>query len=335
MRYIRQVSPGDNALAALCNLIYCLKIKVTASYLKGIKYHKDYPSLLALVDYLEDLSVDSLAVKLDSHQLSEIPYPAIAHLHKNNGHFVVLQKCDNGYIQYLDPEIGTVNEKVDEFKKKWTGITLLVQVTEKSGEENYSKKRKIEIVRTLNGYLSVSLFIISLVFSLMLISSVYIPIFILKAIGLVFCLILLQKQFGSMNSYLSSFCKLGSKSDCDAVINSTASKFFGLLHLSELGVLYFLGNIILIVHSGFIGVQIDGALVVLNLFVLPFTLFSVYYQKIVIKKWCPLCIIVMGVFWIEFYLLWQPLSKLTVSATGLYLALLIFSLLLAIWLSVR
>ncbi len=333
MRIFYQNDQSDNAHATFCNLLISLGIKSTRKYLTQIKVHPNYPSLLAITDCLNDLGVASLATRINEEQLKEIPYPAIAHLHKNNGHFVVLKQLADKKMHYIDPEAGVVIEPVEEFEKKWTGVALLVEAKEKSGEADYKQKRKSEIFSSGSLYLSGSLVSVMLLWSAFILGPLLL--YFLKVLGFIICMLLLQKQFGGGNTYIAAICRIGSKTDCDAVIHSPASRLFGLIHLSEIGLWYFFGGSLWLALSTIVGAPGTGVLLLLNILALPLSLFSIYYQGWVIKKWCPLCLIVMGIFWVEFFLLWPPLSKLFVSVTGLYLVFVSFSLPLAFWLAVR
>jgi uncharacterized membrane protein/glutaredoxin len=335
MKIYKQYNPSENALVAFKDLLHHIDVIITSVSLELLRNHPEYPSLNSIRDVLFGINISSLGVKLSNHQLSEIPYPAIAHFHKNNGHFVVLQKLQDKSMHYIDPEVGLVKEPLEEFEKKWSGVALLDQANEKSGEVNYKENRKVEIFNKANQFGVYALIGILLLLPAALLPSISLPVYIIKILGGLFCFMLLQKQFGNTNSYISAFCALGSKSNCDNVIHSPASKLFGLIHLSELGVLYFAGSLILIALSAFSGKPFQGTLFILNLLMLPFTVLSIYYQWKVIKTWCPLCIAVMAILWFEFLALqFIPIAQVF-SFSALYLAFFSFSLPLIFWLTVR
>ena len=177
---------------------------------------------------------------------------------------------------------------------------MLVLATEKSGEENYESKRRFEVFN------SVSIFSVwALLTTLILLPLPHLiwPLAIiygLKIVGGTLSLYLLRKQFGGKNSAVDAFCKMGGKSDCDAVIFSPASKVFGFIHLSEIGALYFTGGVLSIVLGVLSTYSLPSLLFVLSASALPFTPFAIYYQGWVIKRWCPLCLAVIGVLWLEF-----------------------------------
>ena len=122
----------------------------------------------------------------------------------------------------------------------------------------------------------------------------------LKIIGLGTSIFLIIGKLG--HPWFDKVCFKGDKLDCQAVIESPAAAFFGVIHTADLGGIYFSGGIILICFSllnphFFHQVYL---LAVLNVLTLPYTIFSVVYQAFVVKRWCALCLIVQLIFWLEF-----------------------------------
>jgi uncharacterized membrane protein/thiol-disulfide isomerase/thioredoxin len=335
MKIVKQSRHVTSAYASIANLVRDLNLRLSASALKQIEQHPAYPSLSSISDTLTDWQIENLAINSSIEQLKEIPYPAIAHLSKNNGHFVVLQKLDGELLNYIDPEIGLVKESLQNFEKKWTGVVLLVQANKKSGEENYQQKRRQEIFHKVSLVTVGVLAILLALLPLSIIPLYLLSIYVLKIIGSVLCYSLLQKQFGGGNATINAFCKMGGKSDCDSVINSPASTIFGV-HLSEIGFWYFIGGLLSIVIGALANESsLLGSLSVLSAVVLPFSLFAVYYQGWVIKKWCPLCLAVMGVFWLEVITHFIIGNPLAMTWKSLSIAFVGFSIPLIFWLSVR
>jgi len=126
-------------------------------------------------------------------------------------------------------------------------------------------------------------------------------ILLLKAVGLLASYLLV---LGSLRvPFFKRFCPTSPWFDCQLVIDSPAGKIFGLVHAADLGVLYFAGTLLVLVSSAFSPDFYYHALYLgaLNLFTLPYTLFSVAYQAFKVRRWCALCLIVQAVFWLEFW----------------------------------
>jgi uncharacterized membrane protein len=128
-----------------------------------------------------------------------------------------------------------------------------------------------------------------------------IPIILYKTMGLAASIFLVLGELG--HKIFDRVCIHGDHLDCYAVMNSPAAKLMGRIPMADLGVLYFSGGIILIGFSVVNPYFFDQIflLSILNLLTLPYTFFSVTYQGFIIKKWCPLCLIVQLTFWLEFF----------------------------------
>jgi uncharacterized membrane protein len=334
MRIIKQLTLNQNAYAAVANLVDQLNLRVSHNGLKQIESHVDYPSLSSISDTLKTWNVENLAINSSVEQLKEIPYPAIAHLSKNNGHFVVLKKLVEDKLEYIDPEVGLVTEPIKEFEQKWTGVTLLVEKNSKSGEDGYEIKRREEIFQQVSQVTAIVLSVILVLLPFFILPFKLLSIYILKIVGVFLASLLLQKQFGGKNSSVDAFCKMGGNSDCDSVINSAASKLFGVVHLSEIGFLYFLGGLLSIVFSIF-STPLFSLLFLFSILSIPFSFFTIYYQALVVKKWCPLCLAVMVVLWLEFAAHLIVGTGWSLNSSALAATFLGFSLPAIFWLSVR
>jgi protein-disulfide isomerase len=77
------------------------------------------------------------------------------------------------------------------------------------------------------------------------------------------------------------------------VLESDAAKLWGVFGWSEIGLGYFAANGLLIL---FLPSWIPF-LAILNLFTLPYSFWSVWYQKFKAKQWCPLCLMVQALLW--------------------------------------
>lgn len=164
--------------------------------------------------------------------------------------------------------------------------------------------------------------------------------------------LLLLKTFGLGCSYLlvlgsldapvfNRFCPRGKWFDCHRVIESPAGKPLGLVHMADLGILYFGGSLLLLGWSACAGHLYHHIIYlgILNLAALLYTPFSVLYQALKVKKWCAICLLVLLVFWLEFsqffpYLFQYPVQT-QITPELLVPLLAFFALTGAIWLVIR
>nr|MCU0448009.1 cysteine peptidase family C39 domain-containing protein [Microscillaceae bacterium] len=311
-KYYQQTDLENNAYAVLHNLFLRLQIPFTNSYLSSeLKNHPAYPSLQAIQDTLHEYQVDNLAVQIGIEQLPALEFPAIAHLHTEGGYFVLLQSIDNQLVTYLDPAKGKIQVPIAEFAQQWSGAVLMAVANEQSGEPNYSQNKQRERNNKTNNYLIISS--LAILFSLILASAATWQAFgflLSSCLGLGLSSLLLTSQLGNAPELVQQVCHLTRQTNCEAVLQSSASKLFGWLSWAEVGFLYFAGMILsifwanLTAHSS----PIFSILAVLSVLALPYTVFSVYYQALVVRVWCPLCVLVQAVLWVNFGLLFNYLN---------------------------
>ncbi|MFD2520204.1 vitamin K epoxide reductase family protein [Emticicia soli] len=295
-----------NAFEALLQVIKLSKVKVTTQSLKRAFHQHPYATtLIGLSDILAEFKVANLATRLLPEQLNQIPLPAIAYFEGNGGTFVTVTKAENDTIEWRHEKEGIIKEPIHEFMFKWHGITLIVEPDESSGELDYSKKRKEEILETLRIPFVITVLIACLGIILYKITKQYNfeengPLYTLlltKFIGIIVSGMLVWYSIDTGNSFLKSVCQFNSKSNCNNILSSNAAKLFGWLSWADIGLLYFTGSFltILLFHDAatytllqYLGVS-AGA----------YTFWSVYYQFFIAKEWCPLCMAVQVLLWLE------------------------------------
>ena len=115
--------------------------------------------------------------------------------------------------------------------------------------------------------------------------------FVLYVAGLFTSLLLLLKTHGFHNRMLDRFCGNNSEGDdCLAVIGSKRAFLIGEISWSDIGIIYFLTLIMMLLVFPFDG---NEAIFMWSAFLaLPYPVFSVYYQWKVIRSWCRLCLMV-------------------------------------------
>lgn len=94
---------------------------------------------------------------------------------------------------------------------------------------------------------------------------------------------------------------------CDAVLNSKASKLFGIIKMSDIGIVYFMGGLVLLLFSFYGMTEVQKTLDMtsfLSVCSFPYIIFSLSYQRLKVKKWCPLCLGVLTVLLLENILGW-------------------------------
>lgn len=276
-----------------------------------VENHPDYPSLLSLSDALDEWQVDNAALQLGSvEQLRELPTPFVACLTGQGNYYSLVQTVTNGAVRFVEPVTRQPQtETLEEFSKHWSGVVLLAEKTEQSGELDYRTNRRQEIVENLRwpsiligAFLVIGVSLLTIGKSIILSGWLWL---LANTVGLGLSLLLVQKQLGHANSLTDRLCKVAGKAGCDEVLNSPAATIAGILPWSDVGLLYFSGSLLLSLVAGFQPAlwPLVGALALLAL---PYTAFSLYYQGFVARQWCILCLGVQGVLLAEGVLaVWQ------------------------------
>ncbi len=277
-----------------------LKVRYTFEYTS--KLYKEHPhrnNLYGLSSILSLYGIENHGIQIKNKELlSKIDTPFITFVHNS---FVMVKECKNGKVRYLWRD-KWITLAIDEFINNWSGILLLAEPNSKSIEPNYYQNKKKE---SINRFFFICLnFILLLGFSLMgwqsgLWNSVdgLILIFFLF-LGVCICFLLLQKQMRVQSQYIDKLCTLFKRSDCNNVLESDASKVFGLFSWSELGFSYFVSTLFICLLSPILIPYCAW----INVLALPYTLWSIWYQKYKVKQWCPLCLMVMCILWILFFI---------------------------------
>lgn len=270
-----------------------LGIKVSGKYLKQqLQTHPEYPSMLCITDTLESLGIEHAAVQIEKEHLPEIPVPFLAHLTGNGGEWVMVKNRDN------------LDQQFPEFYERWKGTVLAAEKTK--GWHNTDNERELKKER--NGNLQVLVFvsIVSLlvVTALITVGTIFDACILLSAAaGILVGWLIETKDLGINNVLADQVC--GVKADCNAVIHSKAAKLPGGLKWGDIGLIWFSFQFLFLLSSVLSGKtqEANYLLSLCTLFYFPIACFSLFYQWRVAKKWCRLCLIVVGIMIVQSLLL--------------------------------
>lgn len=242
--------------------------------------HPNYPSLFAVTDTLSYLSIDNLAIKIPKEQFAELPE-----------YFLSIYKEELALIKKENSLVLVENEKgkrqiisSDEFLKEWSQIVVVIE----SNTELNNFKLKNSYSKWVSYLLPVALLVFLSVY-LFNFSEFNFFVLILTLIGLVISVLILQEKFGIKTEIGSKLCNVSAKASCEFVIKSNKSEIFKGLSFYDLPILFF--------GTNFTALLIDPInssllIVALSLVSIPFLGYSIWLQKISLKKWCFLCLVV-------------------------------------------
>lgn len=282
-------------------LCQALHIKLTKRLLcKELEEHPDFPSLGAVKDVFGKFNISSIALKLeDKSNIEKIEGCFLAQIIdiKNNSNlFAIIYSQDEDKLNWYNP-IKKKKELIDRdvFLDLFTGYIFYAEPNKNSGDREYSYTRKKENQSNMFSILlSVSIFSY-LLFSLFLIKTnfvkIYFVVFILfLLLGGVITALMLLYVYDKNSPTLRKICNSSRKVNCLAVLSSKGSKIWGV-PWTVIGFSYYLGLLFSLLINSF-STNIFVTVSYFNLLSLPYIIYSVYYQKFIIKQWCILCLLV-------------------------------------------
>lgn len=265
-----------------------------------LEQHPDYPSLLSLGDTLDRYHIENAALRIDAEQLALLQVPYIAHLRTHGGTFVLVESATDETFIYRNEKGKRITETREDFLKKWSGVVFIAEPTEASGEKDYAAKRKKEQLESLRWPLIIAGFALLTIAGIFQSPNLSSGLLLgLKAIGVLLTALLLSVQYGKPNDFTDSLCHLNNHTDCNHILTSPAAKITPWLGWSEVGFFYFMGGWISLTLNPSPNGEGFNILVILSMLALPYTFWSIWYQWRVAKQWCPLCVTVQVVIWVE------------------------------------
>jgi len=338
----------NNSFLVLKNLTHQLDVPINDSTIEEtLQAHPDYPSALSICDALTEWKIDNQGVQLAPEDLPKINLPAMLSLHGGGGKlFVILFKLDDKQVHYLDMAEGWTTSSIERFTERWSGVAILVEANENSGEKDYAINRKKEIVNNLRLPFMITALLALIVgtaatgyLTHFAAITTWLPLLLIKSLGIGLGTLLMIEHLDKRNPTVKKLCGFSSKTSCKDVTESPAGTLFGWLSMGEVGLFYFIGGFLALVFSLF-ATDMQTVLVflaILTLTTLPYTLFSIVYQATVVKKYCPLCVGVMILFWVEFAIFAStlPLEMPPLTVNAIILILWGFLLPIIVWLGFK
>ena len=247
--------------------------------------HPNYPSVFAITDTLDLLSIENIAIKVPKEQLGELPDSFLAIFKRD---LVLVAKHKNGVI--LENEKGIKsNLTIDDFCKDWEGIIIAIEPN-----QTINTKVKSNAKWFLYCIPVVTLVALSIGYNNYSISSA-IQLFT-SLLGVIISVFIVQEKFGLKNEIVSKFCNISTNTSCDSVIQSEKGSINKLMSFTDLPLLFFSINMLSIILNPIYSSKIIG---VLSLASFPVIAYSIWLQKIQIKKWCMLCLMVSAIIIIQ------------------------------------
>lgn len=239
--------------------------------------HPNYPSAFAITDTLDSLSIPNVAIKIPKEQFVELPDSFLTLFKKS---MVLVLKTDiNVTIEFEDGKVR--NLSFNEFLTDWDQIVIAIEPN-----EAVKVARKSFNIKRLRYFAPV---IVLVAFSLIYneYSTTSLILLLTSLLGLGTAVLILQEKFGYANGMVSKICTINSNTSCNSVIKSDSGKKW--IQFSDLPFLFFGISVMSIIIQ-----PKDAAIIVgmISMLSLPVILYSIWLQKVQLKKWCVLCLMV-------------------------------------------
>ena len=261
--------------------------------------HPSYPSLHSLTGVLTHLGIDNVAAQLDvtAEMLQQLPDRFLCTLNNASNLFMVSKQKEGVQVSDFDKDAITFSN--DEFLRSWSGIAVLLSNEQEFNSQTTGSSRLFQY-----RYL---IFLITgcTVFFLHLPSWQLSAHFLLSVLGLFVSYLFVRQEFGDASPFLKKICGNESDNGCSAVLDSAGSMLFKYIKLSDLSGAYFTSLILLEIAHYYISLEALPLLALLSLLVLPITLYSIYYQGFILKTWCRLCLMAVGILWVQSAILYN------------------------------
>lgn len=268
-------------------------------------------SFFSLQMFLQKYNIATSGIRvINKHDLQQLTVPFVAVW--NNSWIVVKNIKENVvFFSMYGQHTIQMNIVIDEFIKEWDGTALAISELTNArdgGLDSYNEKSRF--IKDWSIIFCLAIMVTMSIFYNIENASGYTVLFI-NALGCFISVLLLQRQLHIPNKLSEKICGLVRESHCEKVIESNGATIFGLVKLSEVGFGFFLTNMIyLLISSKYI-----SWLALYSLCVLPFSFWSIWYQKFRAKSWCMLCIFTLFLMWLQagVYLVSDVFSMLSMN----------------------
>lgn len=275
--------------------------------------HPNYPSLYAITDSLNLLSIENAAVKISKEQFIELPNTFLAVY--NQDLVFVTKETD---VVVIENEVGkklTINSI--EFLANWNEVVVLIEPNTIS-----AVKKEGKYLRGIIPFLPVlALISVSIFFNNYTLNSLVL--LITSILGLVVSVFVVQEKLGIKNEVASKLCSINTNASCNSVIKSNTNWVSKWMDFSDLPLLFFsISTISILIFPN------DSSLIVgiISVLAIPVILYSVWLQKMVLKKWCVLCLIVASIITIQAVFFGLRINSLQTLNNINFFGLLFFSI---------
>lgn len=240
--------------------------------------HPNYPSVYAITDTLDLLAIENIAVKIPKEQFHDLPEQFLTFLNKE---FVLVTKSHQKIAVETQSKKKSLSS--DDFLMDWDGVVIAVEPNlEAEAASTSFDFQNLKYVLPI-----IALIALGLIKNGFALETVFFT--ITSLLGFLAGIFIVQESFGIKNQAVSKMCNMSAEVSCSKVIRSDNGKIFNKINFSELPMMFFgiSCTALLFLFDAVVG--IIGWLSILSL---PVVTYTIWMQKVQLKKWCTLCLMV-------------------------------------------
>lgn len=275
-----------------------LKVRYTDAGLKdALSSTPRASSMLGLGAVLLKYGIPNKCVRIvDKADLAHVDTPCIVYFHRT---FAIVESVTESGVSLVTSTGMRQQVPLENFFSLWDGVLMLLSVEDYSGEADYAAHRRTALLSRLK----LTALAVCIVLAVALVAfanplstrPLWWALVLVNAVGVGVSCMLLAKQLHIPVKLVDRICGFAKSSGCDDVASSSGSSLFGVVKLGEVGMAFFLVNVVMLLSfpGSFLSL---GAV---SVAVLPFSLWSVWYQKFRVRSWCVLCLSALGLMWVQ------------------------------------
>lgn len=274
----------------------------------GVRHTEDYSdrrfaempfqSMFGLSNLLKEYGIGNTGIKTDEYVKKET-------LRRLEPPFLIDTSDGFAIVLHFDGDTVTYKSQHKEFTvpicelaNAWNGIALLAETDNQACEPDYGKHHAGEIAKRVKLWL-IYVLAAALAGYGMWAGGLYRNwaawlCAVFNVAGLWFSWQLVLKSLGIHTKKADAICSVLEEEGCDEIAKSEASSFMGLFKWSEVGLAYFSVSLLAMLLFA----ETLPALAAINILCLPYTVWSITYQKFKAKTWCTLCVCVQATLWV-------------------------------------
>ncbi|KFF07184.1 vitamin K epoxide reductase family protein [Flavobacterium reichenbachii] len=281
--------------------------------------HPNYPSLFAITDSFDLLSIENAAVRVSKEQIVDLPSNFLAYF---KDELILVERAKN-FVRINTVKNASQKLSYENFLLDWNGVIVAIEPNNVVAREN------LKVEYNWLKYFLPLLLLTGLSFFYNTYSLFSIIFLLTSIIGLVISFFIVQEKLGVKNSVILKLCNLSSNSSCDSVINFNEENESRWVNFSDLPLLFFSSSVIALLVQPFNSSVFIGFLSLLSI---PILVGSIWIQKFEIQKWCVMCLVVsflifsQSVIWFS-----SDLFTLTFNIEAIFPFLFSFILFIPIW----